>query len=153
MQWYFNIGMRYGDNGVTNNYPRLLKRQVGITKDEIEEAIRTSGKKKSSSQIEKELEKLKAKKKGQNLRKQQKHKHKDKDQFKVGDEDEDEDVYIDSDTNGDIYGSPIITVPMNLQSEISQLNRIWTIILSFITYPTSFQLSEIFNTECIDLNQ
>ncbi|KAA6394613.1 MAG: hypothetical protein EZS28_009860 [Streblomastix strix] len=77
---------------------RQVLKKVGITKNEIEEAIRTSGKEKSSSQIEKELEKLKAKEKGQNLRKQQKHKCKDKDQFKDGDGDED--IYIDSDTNG-----------------------------------------------------
>ncbi|KAA6364986.1 MAG: hypothetical protein EZS28_039486, partial [Streblomastix strix] len=75
---------------------RQILKKVGVTKDEIEEAIRTSRKKKSSSQIEKELEKLKEKEKEQNLRKQQK--HKDKDQFK--DDDDNEDIYVDSDAHG-----------------------------------------------------
>ncbi|KAA6392715.1 MAG: putative Phospholipid-transporting ATPase 10, partial [Streblomastix strix] len=94
---------------------RQILKKVGVTKDEIEETIRTSGKKKSSSQIEKELEKLKEKEKEQKLRKQQK--HKDKDQFK--DDDDDEDAYVDSDAHGVVVDGHCVYIIQRSEKLIS----------------------------------
>ncbi|KAA6366823.1 MAG: hypothetical protein EZS28_037649 [Streblomastix strix] len=100
---------------ILNNRRKKDEKKVGVTKDEIDEAIRTSEKKKSCSQIEKELEKLKEKEKEQKLRKQQK--HKDKDQFK--DDDDNEDAYVDSDAHGVVVDGHCVYIIQRSEKLIS----------------------------------